>query len=81
MLARKVIRNEKLGLKQSSQHTQYINIMPIFFALIMGFAVLRFVGMGTKNKTLYIFGGVSLAVLMGAKQLGSIKGAQKRLGQ
>ncbi len=81
MLARKVIRSEKLGLKQSSQHTQYINIMPIFFALIMGFAVLRFVGMGTKNKTLYIFGGVSLAVLMGAKQLGSIKGAQKRLGQ
>ncbi len=31
--------------------------------------------------TLYIFGGISLAVLMGAKQLGSIKGAQKRLGQ
>ncbi len=81
MLARKVIRSEKLGLKQSSQHTQYINIMPIFFALIMGFAVLRFVGMGTRNKPLYIFGGVSLAVLMGAKQLGSIKGAQKRLGQ
>ncbi len=81
LLARKVIRNEKLGIKQSSQHTQYINIMPIFFALMMMFAVLRFVGMGTKNKSLYIFGGVSLAVLMGAKQLGSIKGAQKRLGQ
>ncbi len=81
MLARKIIRSEKLGLKQSSQHTQYINIMPIFFALIMGFAVLRFVGMGTRNKPLYIFGGISLAVLMGAKQLGSIKGAQKRLGQ
>ncbi len=29
----------------------------------------------------HIFGGVSLAVLMGAKQLGSIKGAQKSLGQ
>ena len=81
LLARKVIRNEKLGIKQSSQHTQYINIMPIFFALIMFFAVLRFVGMGTRNKPLYIFGGISLAVLMGAKQLGSIKGAQKRLGQ
>ena len=81
LLARKVIRNEKLGIKQSSQHTQYINIMPIFFALIMFFAVLRFVGMGTRNKSLYIFGGVSLAVLMSMKQLGSIKGAQKRLWQ
>ncbi len=55
--------------------------MPIFFALIMFFAVLRFVGMRTRNKSLYIFGGVSLALMMGAKQLGSIKGAQKRLGQ
>ena len=81
LLAKKVIKTKKLGIKQSSQHTQYINIMPIFFALMMTFAVLRFVGMGTRNKPLYIFGGVSLALMMGAKQLGSIKGAQKRLGQ
>lgn len=80
-LARKTIRKHKLGIKQKAQHTQYVNIMPIFFAVIMFFAILRFVGMGTKNKSLYIFGGVSLAGLMSLKQLGSIKGAQKRLGQ
>ncbi|ELS03446.1 hypothetical protein Xen7305DRAFT_00031700 [Xenococcus sp. PCC 7305] len=81
LLARKVIRNEKLGIKQTSQHTQYLNIMPIFFAVMVFFTVLRFVGMGTRNKPLYIFGGVAVAGLMAAKQLGSIKGAQKRLGQ
>ncbi len=80
-LAKKTIRKHKLGIKQKAQHTQYVNIMPIFFAVIMFFAILRFVGMGTKNKSLYIFGGVSLAGLMSLKQLGSIKGAQKRLGQ
>ncbi len=81
LLARKVIRNEKLGIKQTSQHTQYLNIMPIFFAVMVFFTVLRFVGMGTRNKPLYIFGGVAVAGLMAAKLLGSIKGAQKRLGQ
>ena len=81
LLARKVINNRALDIKQKAQHTQYVNIMPIFFAVIMFFAILRFVGMGTKNKSLYIFGGVSLAGLMSLKQLGSIKGAQKRLGQ
>ena len=80
-LARKVIKNRALGIKQKSEHTQYINIMPIFFAVMVFFTVLRFVGMGTRNKPLYIFGGVAVAGLMGAKQLGSIKGSQKRLGQ
>ena len=39
LLARKVIRNEKLGIKQTNQHTQYINIMPIFFAVMVFFTV------------------------------------------
>ena len=36
--------------------------------------------MGTGNKGLYITGGVCLVAGMALKQLGSVKGARKRLG-
>ena len=82
MLARKIIKNEALGLKQDKpEHTQYVVIMPIILACLMSFGIVRFVGMGTGNKSLYIFGGVSLVAGMTLKQLGGIKGARKRLGQ
>jgi len=42
--------------------------------------VVRFVGMGTQNKSLYIMGGVCLVSGMALKQLGGIRGARKRLG-
>ena len=43
MLARKIIKNEKLGLKQDKpEHTQYVVIMPILIALLMSFGIIRF---------------------------------------
>jgi len=82
MLARKVIRNEKLGLKQEKvEHTQYIVIMPILIAMLFVFAVVRFVGMGTRNKSLYITGSVALVAAAALKQLGQVRGARKRFGQ
>ncbi|WP_264320940.1 hypothetical protein [Zarconia navalis] len=83
LLAKKVIRNEQLGLNQKAkpEHTQYLVIMPILIAMLMGFGVVRFIGMGTQNKSLYIFGGVALVSGMTLKQLGSIRGARKRFGQ
>ncbi len=83
MLAKKVIRNEKLGVNQeaSPQHTQYVVIMPILIACLMAFGVVRFIGMGTRNKSLYIFGGVALIAGMTLKQVGQVRGARKRLGQ
>ncbi|NEP15475.1 MAG: hypothetical protein F6J97_01080 [Leptolyngbya sp. SIO4C1] len=83
MLARKVIRNERLGLNRQSnpQHTQYVVIMPVIIAALFSFAVVRFVGLGTGNQALYIFGGVSLVAGMMLKQLGQVRGARKRLGQ
>ena len=82
MLARKIIKNESLGLKQDKpEHTQYVVIMPIIIAALMAFGIVRFIGMGTGNKGLYITGGVCLVTGMALKQLGSVKGARKRLGQ
>jgi hypothetical protein len=82
MLARKVIRHEKLGLNKQAkpEHTQYVVVMPIIIAALFSFAVVRFVGLGTGNKGLYITGGVCLVAGMALKQLGSVRGARKRLG-
>lgn len=82
MLAKKVVRQRKLGIKhQKPEHTQYIVIMPVIVACLMAFGIVRFIGMGTGNKSLYIFGGVTLVAGMTLKQLGSVRGARKRLGQ
>jgi hypothetical protein len=83
MLARKVVKNERLGLNREGkpEHTQYMVIMPIIVACLMAFGIVRFIGMGTGNKSLYIFGGVTLVSGMTLKQLGSVRGARKRLGQ
>ncbi|MGB5634646.1 MAG: hypothetical protein WBM86_17940, partial [Waterburya sp.] len=43
MLARKIIKNEALGLKQDKpEHTQYVVIMPIILACLMSFGIVRF---------------------------------------
>ncbi len=54
MLARKVIRNEALGLNKQGkpEHTQYVVIMPVIIAALMAFGIMRFVGMGTRNRSL-----------------------------
>lgn len=82
MLARKVIQRHKLGMEQDQiQHTQYVVIMPVIVAALFAFAVVRFIGMGTGNKGLYLVGGICLVSAMALKQLGQVRGARKRLGQ
>jgi hypothetical protein len=81
MLARKVVRQEKLGINQKMEHRQYLVMMPIILSALFSFAIIRYVGMGTGNKNWQIFGGVALTVAMAAKQLGRVEGAKKRLGQ
>jgi hypothetical protein len=81
MLARKVVRQEKLGINQSVEHRQYVVVMPVILSALFSFAIIRYVGMGIGNKNWQIFGGVALTVAMAAKQLGRVEGAKKRLGQ
>ena len=81
MLARKVVRQQKLGINQPIEHRQYLVMMPIILAALFSFAVIRYVGMGIGNKNWQIFGGISLTVAMAAKQLGRLEGAKKKLGQ
>jgi hypothetical protein len=74
--------NLQQEIKQDKpEHTNYVVIMPIIIAALFSFAVVRFIGMGTGNKGLYITGGVCLVSAMALKQLGNVRGARKRLGQ
>ncbi len=82
MLARKVIRATALGINNKKpEHSQYLDISPIIISGLMALGIVRFIGMGTGNKGLYIVGGVALILGLIFKQLGQVKGAKKRLGQ
>jgi hypothetical protein len=82
MLARKVIKATALGLNNNKpEHSQYLDISPIIISGLMALGIVRFIGMGTGNKGLYIVGGVALILAMMFKQIGQVKGARKRLGQ
>ncbi|MGK7895872.1 MAG: hypothetical protein AB4372_20230 [Xenococcus sp. (in: cyanobacteria)] len=83
MLAKKVIRNEKLGAELAGETRAYSirghHARDCGGTMAVG--IVRFVGLGTGNKGLYITGGVCLVAGMALKQLGSVRGARKRLGQ
>lgn len=82
LIARQVIKRKSLGIKdETASHTQYINVTPLWFAFLAGFAAMKFIGMGTGRKDWQIFGGLAFMILMSLKQLGQIKGTRKRLGQ
>jgi len=53
----------------------------LFTQMLFSFAVVRFGGLGTGNKRLYIIGGVCLVAGMALKQLGNVRGVSKKLGQ
>jgi hypothetical protein len=65
MLARRVIREEYLGLEDTSpDHSEWIDGTPLLIAGLMIFVVLRFIGRGIHSNDLYLLGGV-LTVAVG----------------
>ncbi len=44
-------------------------------------AIVRFIGMGTGNKGLYIVGGIAMMVGMSLKYLGRVRGSRRKYGQ
>lgn len=69
-LAIRAINEEYLGLEpEAGDHRRYIDGTPLLLLLGIGFIVLRFIGLGTSNQTLYIFGGIAAAVFMGVSRL------------
>jgi hypothetical protein len=79
--ARKIIKQEKLGLIKDPNHNQYLDISPLVMGMFCCVAIVRFVGMGTGNKSLYIIGGIAMMLGLALKYLGRVSGPRRRIGQ
>jgi AAA domain len=66
MLACRIIEEEFLGLEnEAGDHTRYFDITPLIVLVGIFFVCLRFIGLGTNDQALYIFGGISSAIFIG----------------
>jgi hypothetical protein len=79
--ARKIIRQEKLGLTKDPSHNQYLDISPLVMGLFCCVAIMRFIGLGTGNRSLYIIGGIAMMLGLVLKYLGKVSGPRRRIGQ
>ena len=69
-LARKVVREASLGIySDESEHTQYLDVSPFIMAVLSSVAVVRFIGLGLGNRSLYIIGGVAMCLVFLVKYL------------
>lgn len=82
-VAKLIIEQHQQGIKpKADQHRDTIVIAPYASALLGGFAVLRFIGLGMGNRTLYIVGGVCLVLFLMLRSIGNEAGKSKRgIGQ
>jgi hypothetical protein len=83
MLARRVVREEYLGLEESSpDHTQWVDITPFIVASLMCLVIIRFLGLGLNSTTLYLVGGIlTVAVSVIRLLLYSLPRSKGRLGR
>lgn len=71
MLAKRVIQEESLGMAtEAGEHTQYVDISPFITASLCAIGIVRFIGLGMGDRTLYIVGGVAMLVGLALKYLG-----------
>jgi hypothetical protein len=70
MLAKRAIEEEYLGLEvEGADHRRYFDITPLILLAGIGFVIIRFIGLGTSNQALYIFGGIAAAIFLGLSRL------------
>jgi hypothetical protein len=83
VLARQTIRREALGLNPDkiTGHSQYLDITPIIMAALALLGVLKFWGMASGDRTLYIIGGCAIMVGLCFRYLGKVSGSKKKLGE
>ena len=59
MLARRVVREEYLGLEgKNADHTQWVDGTPFLIAGLTCLVIIRFLGLGFNSTSLYLFGGI-----------------------
>jgi len=83
MLARKLVQEESLGLSpDTGEHAQYFDIAPFVAAGLAALGIVRFIGLGLGDRTLYIIGGVAMLAGLTLKYLGQgMSRRSRRLGR
>ena len=70
MLAIRAIEEEYLGLDiEGADHRRYFDITPLILVVGVIFVIMRFIGLGTNDQALYIFGGIAAAIFLGLSRL------------
>jgi hypothetical protein len=70
MLAIRAVDEEYLGLEiEGADHRRYFDITPLILLAGIAFVIMRFIGLGTSDQALYIFGGIAAAVFLGLSRL------------
>ena len=70
MLAARAVDEEYLGLEmEGADHRRYFDITPLILLAGIAFIVMRFIGLGTNDQALYIFGGIAAAIFLGISRL------------
>ncbi len=81
MLCKKVIRDEAMGISSGVEHRDYVDISPFIMAALAGLGVVRFIGLGMGDRTLYIVGGIAVLLGISLKYLSrGVTRNRKRLG-
>lgn len=82
MLAKRVIREEYLGLDETApDHTQWIDLTPFIVATLMCLVLVRFLGLAFNSTTLYLVGGIlTVAVAAVRVLLYSLPRSKGKLG-
>ena len=70
MLAIRAIEEEYLGLDiEGADHRRYFDITPLILVVGVIFVIMRFIGLGTNDQALYIFGSIAAAIFLGLSRL------------
>lgn len=70
MLATRAVDEEYLGLEiEGADHRRYFDITPLILLAGIAFVIMRFIGLGTSDQALYIFGGIAAAIFLGLSRL------------
>ncbi len=69
-LAIRAIEEEYLGIDQEApDHKRYFDITPLILIIGTIFVVVRFIGLGTSDQSMYILGGIGGAIFLGLSRL------------
>lgn len=81
MLAKKVIRDESMGISSGVEHRDYIDISPFIMAALSMLAIVRFYGLGMGDRTIYMVGGVAMCLAWSFRYIGQgMTRNRRRLG-